>query len=105
MHYYDLAFTLGRTRNEIDNMDYEEIQGWFEYFQRRPIGWREDLRAAYIMNSNGVDKKPEELFPAIKQIKNDERKVQNTGHQGEALMNSNFGAMLASKGFRPKIKK
>jgi hypothetical protein len=105
MHLYDLAFTLGKTRNELDHLAYEEIQGGYEYFQRRPIGWREDLRTAYIMNSSGVDKKPEEIFPSIKQIKNDERKVQQTGHQGEALMNSNFGAMLASRGFNPTIKK
>jgi len=105
MHYFDLAYTLGKTRKELDSMEYEEIQGWFEYFQRRPIGWRDDLRAAYLMNAQGVDKKPEEIFPSIKQIKNDERKVQSTGHQGEALMNSAFGKMLASKGFNPTLKK
>lgn len=105
MHYYDLAFTLGKTRKDLESMDYEEVLGWFEYFQRRPVGWRDDLRAAYLMNAQGVDKKPDEIFPSIKQIKNDERKVQEIGHQGEALMNSTFGAMLASKGFNPTIKK
>jgi hypothetical protein len=67
-----VAFFLGKTIEEIEEISYEELQGWFEYFERRPIGWREDNRAAIIaMSLGGSDKvKPEDLFASLKVIKN-----------------------------------
>ena len=42
-----------------------------EYFRRRPVGWRDDNRAAVIaMSSIGGGKiKPEELFESLRVIK------------------------------------
>jgi hypothetical protein len=41
-----------------------------EYFRRRPVGWREDNRAAIISMSFGGSKtKPEDLFTSLKIIK------------------------------------
>jgi|SaaInl4_135m_RNA_FD_contig_123_15922_length_8777_multi_4_in_0_out_2_6 hypothetical protein len=46
-------------------MPYDELQGWVEYFERRPAGWRSDLRAAYLMGVQGVKTKPSEIFPSL----------------------------------------
>ena len=41
-----------------------------DYFQRQPVGWREDLRTYYIMSSMAGNKtKAEDIFPSIKQLK------------------------------------
>jgi hypothetical protein len=45
--------------------------GWQEYFSRRPIGWREDNRAAIIAMSFGGKAKPEDLFESLKILKRD----------------------------------
>jgi hypothetical protein len=52
----------------MDDMPYEEVQGWFKFFKERPIGWREDFRTAQIMRSNGVEKQPYELFESLDTI-------------------------------------
>lgn len=61
---------LRKTVAEINELDYEEKLGWFEYFQRRPYGWRDDNRAFIIATSMGGGKvKPEDLFDSLKIIK------------------------------------
>lgn len=49
-------------------MPYDEFAGWMNYFERRPIEWRNDLRTAYIMNSFGVKKSPQEIFPSLRSL-------------------------------------
>ena len=73
--YYDLALALGKTLQEIYNMPHEELMGWFEYMQRRPVGWQADNRAAVIALSFGGGKntKPQDLFPSIKAVNEDIR--------------------------------
>jgi len=67
---YELAFCLGLTLVELDNLPYEEVLGWQEYFSRRPLGWREDNRSAVIAMSFGGGKiKPEDLFESLKILK------------------------------------
>ena len=64
---------LGITVRELHSLDYEEYYGWHEYFRRRPYGWREDLRSYYVMSSMAGGKtKPEEIFPSIRQLKEQE---------------------------------
>jgi len=52
-------------------LDYDELLGWMEYFRRRPVGWREDNRAAIVaMSSMGGGKlKPEDLFESLRTLK------------------------------------
>jgi hypothetical protein len=55
----------------MEEMPYEELIGWFEYFERRPVGWREDDRAFRMIqytSFNGVKAKPYEIFHNLKQI-------------------------------------
>ncbi len=51
-------------------MPYEELLDWFEYFDRRPIGWREDDRTSKLLQAQGVKEKPYVLFPSLKKIYN-----------------------------------
>lgn len=50
-------------------MPYDEVQGWFAYFKARPPGWRSDNRAYMQLASNGVEKKPEELFDSLRSLR------------------------------------
>jgi hypothetical protein len=62
----DIAFYLKVPLDTVLNkMSYIEFKAWIEYFERRPYGWQEDLRTAYIMKSFG-DKRPvQEIFPSL----------------------------------------
>jgi hypothetical protein len=49
-------------------MSYEEMAGWFTYFNTRPIGWREDQRTFMLLSAQGVKAKAETLFPSLRAI-------------------------------------
>jgi hypothetical protein len=73
-------------------MPYTEFQEWLQFFEQRPIGWREDLRTAHILTSLGQKKAPAEMFASLK-------KMQESRTVGESLMNSAFfKRMLDAKG-------
>jgi hypothetical protein len=46
-------------------MSYEEILGWFDYFKKRPIGWREDNRTSMLLLASGAKIKADEVFPSL----------------------------------------
>lgn len=50
-------------------MPYEELRGWFQYFERRPPGWREDQRAGMLLQAQGAKQRMEDLFPSLAAIK------------------------------------
>ena len=69
MALYELAFTLRVPMYQLQNdMSYRELGDWAEYFQRRPAGWNDDLRASYIMQSMGAKAKGQEIFPSLATI-------------------------------------
>lgn len=49
-------------------MTYEELLGWFDYFERRPAEWRGDERAAKLLQAQGVKEKAINLFPSLAAI-------------------------------------
>jgi hypothetical protein len=51
-------------------MTYEEFLGWFDYFERRPAGWREDDRTMKYLQTQGVKEKPWNIFPSLNSIYN-----------------------------------
>jgi len=51
-----------------DEMTYEELLGWMNYFERRPIGWRDDDRVFKILQTQGVKGNPWSHFPSLKPI-------------------------------------
>lgn len=50
----------------LEEMPYEEYLKWITFFNKRPVGWREDKRAAMIIKAQGVKASEEELFPTLK---------------------------------------
>ena len=85
-------------------MDYEEYTGWHAYFNMRPYGWRDDLRAFYVMSSlSGGKAKPEDVFPSIAKLKagetkRSEEKDRGTARMQQTLRASVFGNLLNQSG-------
>lgn len=52
-----------------NEMPYDELLNWVEYFKRRPIGWREDQRTYMFLRTQGVKEPAEKLFPTLEMIK------------------------------------
>lgn len=50
-------------------MPYTELLKWIEFFNTRPIGWREDQRTYLVLRSLGYKGSPESLFATLKKIK------------------------------------
>ena len=65
---------------------------WVEYFQRRPVGWRDDHRACYGLAAQGVKAKPHELFNSLYVIEKEKEEAINESTDGDAerLVNSPF---------------
>jgi len=51
------------------SMPYEELLGWFTFFKKRPVGWREDQRTYLTLRSAGVKADAEDLFVSLRQLK------------------------------------
>jgi len=51
-------------------MPYEELLGWISYFERRPVGWREDDRTYKLLAVQGVKENPGKLFHSLDVIYN-----------------------------------
>ena len=63
---------------ELKSLPYDEIQGWFEYFEKRPYGWRDDRRAAVVASlcAFGDHKlKPEDMFESLSLISKQNKEV------------------------------
>lgn len=57
---------------------------WVEYFQRRPVGWRDDHRACYGLAAQGVKAKPHELFNSLYVMEREKEELANESTQGDA---------------------
>lgn len=56
------------TREYLENnMSNQEFHQWISYFEIRPVGWRDDLRTFYLLQSfSGLKgKKPYDIFPSL----------------------------------------
>jgi hypothetical protein len=79
-----------------EEMPYDELKMWFAYFEKRPQGWREDDRAAKIIQAQGVKEKAWNLFPSLDRIYNPGKFTENAvdSLKGSYL----FHKMLSAKG-------
>lgn len=76
-------------------MPYEELLGWLNYYERRPIGWQDDLRTYYILQAFGEKRKPEMIFPSLGALrKSSESRSPVDSLKGSAL----FQKMLTATG-------
>lgn len=51
-------------------MPYEELLGWINYFEQRPVDWRDDDRTYKFLQTQGVKAKPGQIFPSLSVIYN-----------------------------------
>jgi hypothetical protein len=90
---------LGMTVQDLHQISHDEFLCWLEYFERRPYGWREDLRTAYIMRAFGVKEKSENIFPSVKAVMDDcnkERAISST-LKGSSIFLKMLGAKNGEK--------
>lgn len=76
----------------LQEMPYDELVKWSMYLAERPIGWREDLRASYIMQSMGDTRKQGDIFPSLSVLSKKQAAAANL--KSSAL----FQRMLTAKG-------
>jgi len=53
----------------LEEMPHDELQGWMSFFEKNPVGWREDFRAAQMIRGFGTDIKGEQIFSSLAAIK------------------------------------
>ena len=53
----------------VEDLPHEELKKWFQYFNQRPIGWREDFRAYRIMQAFGTKEPIEKVFESARMMK------------------------------------
>lgn len=75
-------------------MPYEELLGWFAYFEARPAGWREDDRTAKLLQAQGVKEKAYKLFPSLDAIYN--------SNKSDSALSSLKGSTMFQKMMRAK---
>ncbi len=93
-----MAFNLRVPVSTVYNeMSYEEILGWFDYFKRRPLGWREDNRVSLLMMAQGAKIKPEEIFPSLSALRSGMESEENK-LAGSLKKSAFFTRMLSAVG-------
>ncbi len=75
-------------------MPHDELLAWISYFDKRPIGWREDLRTAYIMRAFGDKRQPAEIFPSIATIASQPKKIDPVSSLSKSTL---FSKMLGAR--------
>lgn len=101
---HEVAYALGLPVYVIENeMPASEYRNWSLFFQARPIGWREDRRAANICQSMaGGELNIEALFPSLKALKQYEDEASEQEKAGNSFAKSIFGHRLATALNKPK---
>lgn len=80
-------------------MPYDELLGWINYFERRPVGWREDDRTYKLMRVQGTEQKATEVFPSLVAVfERPNIVIQDGMLQSDFKGTSIFSKMLAAKG-------
>jgi hypothetical protein len=83
---------------QLEDMSYEELIGWFAYFEQRPIGWREDDRTSKLLQAQGVKEKAWKLFPSLDKIYNSVSKPSDDrGLKGSMFFQKMLGAVGGDK--------
>jgi hypothetical protein len=82
----------------IDEMTYEELLGWYDYFDRRPIEWRADDRAFKLLQAQGVKGKSYELFPSLGAIYNAPKEEKEGTDMSTLKGSALFQNMLKAQG-------
>jgi hypothetical protein len=87
----------------VEEMSYEELKGWFAYFELRPVDWRDDDRTMKYLQTQGVKEKPWVIFPTLRSIYNPETKPLEEGQldtksfKGSFMFQKMLGAVSGDK--------
>jgi len=68
----------------LKSWPHKEVLDWSEYFQRRPVGWRDDHRACYGLSAQGVKAKPHELFNSLYVMEREKEEAANRSTKDDA---------------------
>lgn len=79
-----------------EEMTYEELLGWFSYFEQRPVEWRADDRAAKLIQVQGSEAKPWQLFTSLDAIYNPKVNKSDGNFDSNSFKRSGFFQKLAS---------
>jgi hypothetical protein len=81
-----------------EEMPYEEFLGWVAYFEKRPVGWRDDDRTFKLLQVQGVKEPPQKIFSSLAAIYNSNKPTDGSfdviGFKGSNL----FSKLLSAKG-------
>jgi hypothetical protein len=90
---FELAYQLGLDIRQVEDMDYTVFIKWLAYFEKRPVGWRDDLRAYHLLQAQGVKERPWKIFDSLKPI------FKKDGSHLDTLLDSNImKLMIHAKG-------
>jgi hypothetical protein len=101
MSLYEIAWQLKQPVYKImEEMPYEEVLGWHDYFKRKPIGFAEDQRTYMLLAAQGVKQKAENLFPSLAQLQQNQQELKEEGRiEANNLRRSFvFTKLLGAKG-------
>lgn len=82
----------------VNEMSYDELLMWMEYFRRTPMGWKDDRRASLVMSSLSGSDDTYKAFPTLIVMREESRIKADTSAQSENLVKSGFLEMLVAKG-------
>jgi hypothetical protein len=77
-------------------MTYEELLGWFSYFEQRPVGWRDDDRTMKYLQTQGVKEKPWNVFASLDPIYN--RKKEDSFNMSGFKNSGMFSKLISATG-------
>jgi len=83
----------------LDELTYEELLGWYNYFERRPVGWREDDRTHKLLQVQGCKEPGHKIFPSLKAVYARPERMNEDGTNMASLIGSSlFQQMMKAKG-------
>lgn len=85
-----------RSIRELEELPFEDFQGWMSYLEVRPVGWREDLRTSFIMRAFGDKRTPEKIFPSIQSVMSSQQNS-NDNLRNSAIFQKLFSAKSGDK--------
>jgi hypothetical protein len=100
MQLYEIAYVFGEphVRKFASELMYDEFLGWLDFFDRRPVGWREDDRTHKLMQAFGVKEKPWVIFGSLEPIYRPKKQENNTFDVGSLKSSLMFQKMMTARG-------
>lgn len=78
-------------------MPYDEYLKWQQYFEERPVDWRDDLRFMRILQALGIKAKPEAIFESLAKKKSASDERYESQEKSTKLLASLKNSVLFSK--------